>query len=774
MFDFFHYICIRFETQTNLTMKRILHISDSCRWASAFMLMAVATIHSPLSLAINPIDRVDTRVGTAFAETRTAGLFGKGSVVHGQTVPAVGVPHGMNLWTPQTRDTEQKCIAPYYFADSLLQGFRNSHWLNGGCTQDYGSMTLHAISGPLRTSPRSRATRIDRQSETARPDYYSVSLPDEGMTAEMTGLSRAGIFRFSYDHDGIGHIIVNPNSDEGEGMIEYDPRRHEIRGYNPVHRIYQGWGEPAGFSGWFIIKLPKNLKITDYGTFKGDTLHPHRTAISGEPGIGAYVSFKTKPSMQVTLTAGSSFTSMEGARRNLEKEIPVADFEKVRRQSTDAWNRQLGMIQVEGGKDEDMAKFYGSLYRCSLLPRVISDADGSYPRFAKGDKILSTGGKTDKYGDFSMWDTYRALHPLLTLLTPERSGEMMQSLVTDAEEGGWMPIFPCWNSYTAAMIGDHCAAAIADAAVKGVNNFDKEKAYRYLRKNAFETPADFNEYKDGMGRRALESYMRYGYIPLEDGVEEAFHKQEQTSRTLEYAFDDFALAQLADIVGATEDAEMLRKRAGNYRNVIDPALGYANGRHADGTFAEGTDPFDFNRAITEGAPCHYTWYVPHDPEGLIGMLGGRERFVEKLDSMFTQKRYWHGNEPCHQVAYMFDMAGRNDLTQKWVRHILDTEYLDTPGGLSGNDDAGQMSAWFVFSAMGFYPVCPATDRYYLGAPLFDRVTITPEGGKPFTITAPGASEGKKVFKRILLNGEPLEDFSITHSDLNSAGTLKFN
>lgn len=421
-----------------------------------------------------------------------------------------------------------------------------------------------------------------------------------------------------------------------------------------------------------------------------------------------------------------------------------------------------------------MAKFYGSLYRCSLLPRVISDADGSYPRFAKGDKILSTGGKTDKYGDFSMWDTYRALHPLITLLTPERSGEMMQSLVTDAEEGGWMPIFPCWNSYTAAMIGDHCAAAIADAAVKGVNNFDKEKAYRYLRKNAFETPADFNEYKDGMGRRALESYMRYGYIPLEDGVEEAFHKQEQTSRTLEYAFDDFALAQLADIVGATEDAEMLRKRAGNYRNVIDPALGYANGRHADGTFAEGTDPFDFNRAITEGAPCHYTWYVPHDPEGLIGMLGGSERFVEKLDSMFTQKRYWHGNEPCHQVAYMFDMAGRNDLTQKWVRHILDTEYLDTPGGLSGNDDAGQMSAWFVFSAMGFYPVCPATDRYYLGAPLFDRVTITPEGGKPFTITAPGASEGKKVFKRILLNGEPLEDFSITHSDLNSAGTLKFD
>lgn len=220
----------------------------------------------------SPLDYVDTRVGTAYAETATAGLFGKGSEEHGQTVPAVGIPHGMNMWTPQTRDTEQKCIAPYYYPDSLLQGFRNSHWINGGCTQDYGSMTLHALSGKLRTSPSDRASKMDRTSETARPDYYTVYLPDEGITAEMTGLSRAGIFRFTYDADGTGHIVVNPNSDEGEGWIEYDPSEHLIRGSNPVHRIYQGWGERAGFSGWFVIKLPDNLKVTRYGTFQDDNV----------------------------------------------------------------------------------------------------------------------------------------------------------------------------------------------------------------------------------------------------------------------------------------------------------------------------------------------------------------------------------------------------------------------------------------------------------------------------------------------------------------------
>ena len=707
------------------------------------------------------LELVDTRVGTDAAVTKTAGLFGKGSEEHGQTLPAVGVPHGMNLWTPQTRDTEKKCIAPYYYSDNYLQGFRNSHWIVGGCTQDYGSMTLHASSGNLRTSPSARATRLDRASEVARPDYYSVYLPDEGLKTEMAGLSRAGIFRFTYDDDGVGHLVINPNSDEGEGSIEIDLEKREIRGHNPIHRIYQGWGEPTGASGWFVIRIPEGLEIQDYGVFKGDTVLAKHKAIKDQPGIGAYLSFKTRKGEPVVFKTGASLSSLDGAVKNLEAEIPGWDFDAVRAESGRQWDERFGRIKVEGGKREDREKFYGSLYRCSLLPRVISDVDGSYPRFARGGEIMKmeTG---DFYDDYSMWDTYRALHPLLTLIEPERSGEMMQSLVLKGEQGGWMPIFPCWGSYTAAMIGDHCAVAIADAAVKGVDNFDLQAAYRLLRRNAFESPDTYEEYTDGMGRRALKSYLHYGYIPVEDGVKEAFHQREQTSRTLEYAFDDYALSRIAALLGEKEDEAELLRRSGNWRNVIDPELGYANGRHANGKFVKGTNPFTFHSAITEGAPCHYTWYVPHDPEGLFEALGGKEMAEAKLDSMFSEHRYWHGNEPCHQVAYLYNDLGAPEKTRKQVRHILDTEYLNVPGGLSGNDDAGQMSAWYVFSAMGFYPVAPSTPYYYVSAPIFDKITITPAGGESVVITSDASADGPQEIPR-----------RISHSDLTSGGILKF-
>lgn len=686
---------------------------------------------------------VDTRVGTAEATTMTAGLFGKGSEEHGQTLPAAGVPHGMTLWTPQTRDTEKKCVAPYYYADTLLQGFRGSHWISGGCTQDYGSFTLSALAGNLRTSPEMRATPISRASESASPDCYSVYLPEEGVTAEMTGLSRAGIFRFSYDGDGTGHIVVNPNSDEGEGWIEIDSEKRMIRGCNPAHRIYQGWGEPAGFSGWFVVEWPDSLEIVDSGVWRADETFPGARRAEGAPGIGAYISFKAKRGVPVVCKAATSFTGLEGALKNLAAEIPGWDFDAVRSRSAEAWDKHLSAIEVEGGSDADRRKFYGSLWRASLLPRVASDADGSYVSFAGASSIGRMEPGRDYYDDFSMWDTYRAEHPLITLIDPKRSADMMLSLVVKAREGGWMPIFPCWGSYTAAMIGDHCAAAIADAAAKGVTDFPMEEAYSYLRKNAFESPATRKEYEDGKGRRALDSYLKYGYIPLEDGVEDAFHKREQTSRTLEYAFDDYALSRLARRLGHDEDAALLEARSLNYRNVIDPALGYASGRHADGSWlpADSVDPFTFQPFITEGAPCHYTWYVPHDPEGLIEILGGREAAEAKLDSLFEMRRYWHGNEPCHQIAYLYNAVGRPDKAAKWIRHIMDTEYADTPGGLSGNDDAGQMSAWYVFSAMGFYPVCPGKAEYWLAEPLFSRIRLRRPGGGFFIIDKDSPREG---------------------------------
>lgn len=744
-------------------------MKKSLFFASAVALIAsgcVSTRQQSTALSF-----VEPRIGTSHSETKAAGLFGKGTEELGQTLPAVLMPNGMNFWTPQTRDTEQKCVAPYYYTDSLLQGFRNSHWIVGGCTQDYGSMTLMPLAGKLRTLPESRATRIDRDSEISRPDYYSVTLPDEHLTAEMTATSRAAIFRFTYSEAGDAFLVVNPNSDEGQGFVEIDLDRRQIRGVNPVHRIYQGWGQPAGFSGYFVMEWPESLDIESYGTYKDDEVFEKEDKISSTTGIGAFISFKVAKDETVTVKAASSFTGMEGALANLKTEIPSFDFEDIRRNLTSVWDKQFSKITVEGGSESDMTKFYSALYRASFLPHAINDADGSYPSFSTGKEIMKMPAGKNYYEDFSMWDTYRALHPLLNIIAPSKSSDMMQSLVLKYEQGGWLPIFPCWNSYTAAMIGDHCIAAIADAHVKGVGGFDIEKAYEGMRKNAFESPADIEDYRNGMGRRALPSYLKYGYIPVEDSVPDAFHKKEQVSRTLEYAFDDFALAQVAKSLGKTDDYNELMRRAGNYRNAIDPSTGYAAPRDSSGRFLP-SDPFSFSKNITEGAPCHYTWYVPHDQAGLMEIMGGKDTYAAKLDSMFTQRRYWHGNEPCHQVAWLFPYAGMPEKTQEYVRHIMDTEYLNTPGGLSGNDDAGQMSAWFVFAALGFYPVCPASDEYVVGSPVFPKAEIKLENGKTFTIIAENASPENIYVESMTLNGKPLDRPFIKHSDITSGSTLR--
>lgn len=697
-------------------------------------------------------------------------MFGKNTEEYGQTLPAVLEPNGMNFWTPQTRDSEEKCIAPYYYRDSLFQGFRNSHWIVGGCTQDYGSMTLMPLYGTLRCQAGERATRFSHADEVATPAYYAVSLPDEGIRAELTARSRSAIFRFTYQQAGKAYLVVTPNSDEGQGFVCIDTVNNRIYGYNPVHRIYQGWGQPAGFSGHFVVEFQK--KISGYGTFSADSLFEAVSQQTGRPAVGIYVAFDVAAGEEVLVKAASSFVDADGAQRNLLSEIPHWDFEQTRHELTDIWERRFSLIQVESDDREALAKFYGAFYRTSFLPRTYNDVDGRYPAFATGKPVMQLAEGQTYYDDYSLWDTYRALHPLVNLITPQRGGEMMQSLVRKYEQGGWMPIFPCWNSYTSAMIGDHGTAALADAWIKGITNFDIEKAYEGMRKNAFDRPTTLEEYRNGMGRRALDSYVKYGYIPLEDSVPDAFHTCEQVSRTLEYAYDDFALAQVAAALGKTDDCRALMERARNYRNVIDPRTGYAQGRHADGTFLNDDNAFRFTRFITEGVPCHYTWYVPQDPYGLMALMGGREVYAAKLDSMFTEGRYWHGNEPCHQVAFMFNYAGQPWKTQQAVRHILDTEYHNTPGGLAGNDDAGQMSAWYVFAAMGFYPVCPGTPYYMLASPSFPVVTLYPEGGRPFTVKAKGASARNIYIQRATLNGRPYTRNYLNHADIVQGGVLE--
>ncbi|WP_278940013.1 GH92 family glycosyl hydrolase, partial [Parabacteroides johnsonii] len=652
-----------------------------------------------------------------------------------------------------------------------IQGFRASHWMNGSCTQDYGSVTIMPLCNKLETDPVKRSSSFDHTKEIATPSYYSVDLNDYGIHAELTGLSRAGIMQFSFEQDGDHYIVIEPNSDEGVAFVEVDPEKKEITGYNPVHRIYQGYGKEAGFSGHFVIQL--NEEIADYGVWDSTTITSGRKSARGQKhAVGAWVKLASDKPGKTLVKVATSFTSIDNARKNLACEIPGWDFNEVRQASSDTWNQTLGQIAVKGNNEEEKVKFYSALYNAHFLPRTFSDVDGSYPKFNGGGQIMKMDHGT-YYCDFSQWDTYRAVHPLFSILNPSRNGDMTHSLVLKGQQGGWLPIFPSWNSYTAAMIGDHCIAMIGDAIIKDAPGFDYEEAYMLMRKNAFEANPDSGSYRDGKGRRAMESYLKYNYVPLEDQVMEAFHRREQVSRTLEYAYDDFVLSQVAKKLGKTDDYKALIKRAENYRNVIDPETGYARGRHADGTWIEPFDPFASTSFICEGTPYHYTWYAPQDIAGLIRHMGGKERFINRLDTFFEGDYYWHGNEPGHHIAYLFAYAGEPWKTQKWVHDIINREYFTTPDGLSGNDDAGQMSSWLVFSMVGFYPVCPGMPYYVIGSPSFEESVITLENGKKFTIKAKGASEKNIYIQSATLNGQPYDKSYILHKDIMNGGILSF-
>jgi predicted alpha-1,2-mannosidase len=472
----------------------------------------------------------------------------------------------------------------------------------------------------------------------------------------------------------------------------------------------------------------------------------------------------------VTVRIGTSFTSIDEARRNLRAEIPNWDFDAVVNRSRESWSRLLDRIQV-AGDSPDRTIFYTALYHSLLLPRVFSDRSGTYPRFAGGQSIEHADGFT-YYDDFSVWDTFRALHPMLTFLDPDRELDMIKSLLAKGEQGGFLPIFPAWNSYTSEMVGDHVDAIIADAYVKGIRGFDAEAAYRLMRKNATELP-DHELYVDGRGRRGLASYLKYGYIPLEDHVVDAFHGNEQVSRTLEYAYDDFLVGEMAGWLGHKADAKLFAARGQNYRKIIDPETGFARGRHEDGSWATPFDPAGKYTYITEGLSFQYTFFVPQDVPGLIEAVHGRQAFVKKLDDLFAGGYYNHGNEPSHHIAYLYNFAGQPEKTQLHVHQIMEGDYRNSPDGLAGNDDAGQMSAWYVISALGFYAVTPGTPNYEIGTPHFDDVSLALPGGKTLHIIARGAESGKFYVHSIRLNGKLLHRHSLRHAEIIGGGELVF-
>ncbi|MRG47521.1 glycoside hydrolase family 92 protein [Chitinophaga sp. SYP-B3965] len=689
-------------------------------------LLLCSSVHAQHVQYVNPL------MGTAPATTISAKKHGAGTEMLANVIPAVGLPFGMVQLTPQTRTTEKKCQAPYYYNDKTSSGYRFTHWLSGSCTQDYGSVTIMPVT--------SGGNTLDHGSEVSQPHYYKNKLGN--VQTEMTATLRCGMLQFTMLQDDSLYIMVTPNSDKQKGGLTIDTARKEITGYNPVYRIYQGSGQPAGFSGWFVIQYDASQ------------------AVATATGIKLYA----KKGTVIKLRVGTSFTDLGGARLNMKVEMDTWDFSALRKRAEGVWEKALGQIEVSGSDEKAKRIFYTSLYHSMQHPRLMSNVYGTYPRFA-GDyqNEQLRNGQGDYYDDFSMWDIYRAQLPLFEILQPRLINDFVRSMILKGTQGGWLPIFPCWNSYTAAMIGDHGTAFIASAYNKNIRNYDVEAAYALMRRNAFDV-APAKDYKDGKGRRALTSYLQYGYIPLEDSVMDAFHKREQVSRTLEYAYDDYALFTVARSLGKTEDAVVLEKRAGNYKNVFDKNVGLMNGRYADGSFYKSFHADKKLPFITEGTPRQYTFYVPQDMKGLSSLLN----LEASLDSLFDKNEYWHGNEPGHHIPFLYNFTAAPWKTQEKVARILKEEYSDGIGGLSGNDDAGQMSAWYVFAAMGLYPVDPVGGEYMLCTPIFDQISIHLPNGKKMNIKTSGMGA---YIQSITVNGKPYKGFSIPHETLVQGGDI---
>lgn len=710
----------------------------------------------------------DPLVGTAKSTTISALKHGdEGTEKFANTIPAVGLPFGMTQWTPQTNTSEQKCLPPYLYSASKINGFRATHWLSGSCTQDYGSFTVMPITGSLETDVKKYASPFSHQEEVSAPNYYKVKLGRYDLVTEITATLRAGIMRITTQKTDSLYILITPNSDQQKGYVKVDAAAGEITGYNPAYRIYQGLGKPAGFSGYFVAKLQKQASTV--GTYSS-TGRNRDLEIKNQRDLGAYVGFKAKKGEVYVLKFGTSFTSIEQARKNMNAEIPAWDFDQVRTNAAQVWEKAFKGIEVKGN-EKDKQVFYTAMYHTMQLPRLFNDVDGTYPEFSKQYQSLHLPKGRNYYDDFSMWDIYRAELPLLEITRPKLVGDLVNSIVLKGEQGGWLPIFPCWNSYTNAMIGDHSTAFIASAFAKGIEGYDIERAYGLMRKNAFEAPSA-EDYKDGKGRRALAPYLKYGYLPLEEPVKDAFHKNEQVSRTLEYAYDDYALAMVAKKLNKQSDYAALLKRSGNYKQVFDPKVGLMRGKYENGSWISPFFPDKKVSYITEGTPRQYSFYVPHDVPGLADMMGGKKNLEMALDTLFNQGEYWHGNEPGNQTPFMYNFTDAPWKTQQVVHQIRAEEYTTGPGGLSGNDDAGQMSAWYVFAAMGLYPVDPVSGRYELTSPLFNEISIRLENGKLFQIRTIKPNEKCIYIRSIKINGKQRMDNHISFAEIQAGGVLE--
>ncbi len=687
----------------------------------------------------------------------------KSKIGYGGTMPFVSPPFAMTNWTPQTRQNKIS-ITSYEYDDKAISGFIGTHqpaiWMG-----DYGYITLMPQVGELRTTPEGRQLAFSHSDETAKPDYYAVGLRSAEGTrigAEMTATERCAMLRFRFPSGGVARVLVEMSRPGVPGFAAVDQKTGEITGFNP-HRMdaHLGPHKLPNFKGYFVVQFRQAPQSAGtYGLEKEDA----------SASRGAFAEFR--PGEFVEVRVGTSFLSVDQARANLRQEIPDWNFDAVRAKLHSAWAEQLGRLEWEGATDRERTRLYTALYHALLYPRIFSEYGHYYSAF---DDQVHTG---ESYTAFSIWDTFRAENSLLTLLAPERIDGMITALLQDFQEGGWMPKWPN-PSYTNIMIGTHADSLVAEAIRKGFHGFDRELAWKAVYKDAMVPPdgdtsrrwLDREEGTPYEARAGLTSYKQLGYIPT-DKIDEA------ASRTLEDSYDDWCVAQVAKALGRDDDYRFFLHRSLNDRNLFNPALGLMNGKTSDGRWAliGGSQDTQENRSVagwTEGDAWAYTWSPLHDQAGLIELMGGRERYAAKLDAHFSGGHNVHSNEPSHHYAYLYDFAGQPWKTQAKVREIAAAEYGYDAGGLDGDDDCGQMSAWLLFSSIGFYPVNPASGEYMIGSPMYSGVSIKLQNGKIFRVIAENVSAKNLYVQSAILDGKPLNDPLITWEQIQSGATLKF-
>lgn len=687
-----------------------------------------------------------------------------GAADNGHTFPGACRPFGMIQTSPVTGAVGWRYCSEYVYEDSVIWGFTQTH-LNGTGCMDLGDILVMPVTGNRHRAWNGYRSSFQKNSESATPGYYTVTLDEPGVKAELTATLHTALHRYTYNKADSASVLID---------LQHGPAWNEKQYHSQVKACDVKWENDSTLSGHV-----RNSVWVDQDYFF--TLQFNRPVISTvdlpmgetEKGRRIVATFDLQPGEEVLMKIAMSTTGVEGAKANMAAEQPGWDFEGTRKQAKDEWNSYLSRIEMEGTPDE-MTNFYTCFYHALIQPNEISDVDGKY-RNAADSIVTATGGKF--YSTFSLWDTYRAAHPFYTMIVPERVDGFVNSLIDQAEVQGFLPIWGLWGKENYCMIANHGVSVVAEAYAKGFKGFDAERAFQAIK----QTQTVSHKLKSNW-----EDYMKYGYFPTD------LTAAESVSSTLESVYDDYAAADMARRMGKTEDAAYFSKRADFYKNLFDPTTKFMRPRKSDGTWKSPFDPTQAAHAesnggdYTEGNAWQYTWHVQHDVPGLIALLGGEEAFTNKLDSLFTVElrtqladvtgligNYAHGNEPSHHVTYLYTLAGKPERTQELIRQIFDTQYRPAPDGLCGNDDCGQMSAWYMFSAMGFYPVNPVSGEYVFGAPQMPKFVLHLQGGKTFTVLAEGLSKEHKYVESITLNGEPYTKNYITHEDIMKGGTLVY-